>query len=184
MMGWRRSRRAGRRRLPLSARAIASPARPAARLAFVSPRPSSFVVPTCCRSPQWRALRWALQIDGAQRERERRQRRRQEAQHQKHVDIAQIAGLLLNACADPAERGLRRAAAMQRLRGEIAFRAVQRLVIERVPIADPFGKSQLMKLLALGEHHLRKRTPIEPPKLRARLISAEAWSVFPAAIPS
>ena len=47
--------------------------------------------------------------DASQREGERRQRRREQAQHQKHVDIAD---LLLNACAGPAERGLRRAAAL------------------------------------------------------------------------
>ena len=42
----------------------------------------------------------------------------------------------------------------------------------------------LVELLAPRQRGLRDETPIEPPKLRATLISAEAWSVLSGGMPS
>src|SRR5215469_17695423 len=109
----------------------------------------------------------SAELDLAQDERERHDDERDQGQDPEYVHISEVARLRLHLLADPGEGlllGLRKRAAMRR---EVIHQLLQRALILAGRWVRELDQPALMKLL-----------------LRATLISAEAMSVLPGAIPS
>jgi hypothetical protein len=73
------------------------------------------------------------------------------SQDEEHVDEGQKARLQLYGLADPSIRGLRWIAASRWLTGKVRLRALERLMVVRIPSSNLFCEPRLVKLFAPGE---------------------------------
>ena len=119
-----------------------------------------------------------FEVDRPERKRHGHHDHADDRERPEYIDIGKQIDLMLQRLPDPGDGLRRRIGGIRPLRLEKACHGIDRLLIADIGWRNVFDQPALMKLLTLLQTVCAMATPIEPPRLRATLISADAWLVL------